>query len=678
MCWVEQVSDTSLLLPPLPAPQVLKQKTAALLQSADCFSASFDEVSNKEKQFLGTTVYVLSNSWELEAIFLELTLLEARATAANLLDVVLGQLSRVGGLDLSRLTHNLVGLCTDSASVMVGVDNGVTTRLVRENAPFALRRSCFAHDTSLSAGSMKESDIMTLLQEVMHGLYNHVAHSPLRHRDLRAEQVLIGTPLLNVPRDVVTRWLSKTKPAHFLWDQLPAIIAYLTRATQDDQRRELGYQAARVLYDQVTDVRLLVGLALMLPLLRRLNTLVKSQQASGQFVLELTGVYREAMASLRNNYLSADAFSAQAFPEMHSIVDGSLTWLQFRPVDLPDGLPDERDVHADGASCYVCKGFGSTRHDGAAARRGERGKGPMTLCSTCNESGCHQRCFPRGDSPPAHEEEWFCPSCVAAAAELEGGTTDLLAAYQAKEAAAQEQYRELCVYIPEKDSRPKLQEPLQFTPQGRRQKAQDVSGRSTVAVTPERLAYTVSELKAKVQEDVRAVLSDMAERNPDDDVMENTAIYYADYWTRDSLNLRADFDERVTWLANHYGTPKMGCELRGEASYLSLRALISPTPQGQGGLASGGGAVDQQSRVPSRLARLIQDAAPPSAGHQGGARHCCGAGYGREAGRRLLGPFSHLQVVEAVGAEEGGLRSIPRAREARQGGVYSRRHQCPQ
>lgn len=85
-------------------------------------------------------------------------------------------------------------------------------------------------------------------------------------------------------RSPATRWLSTLKPAERLWDQYVALVLLFDKMVTE----KVGLAAP--VFDRLLDFRQLLALALMLPMLRSLNHLVKVCQSRDIFVHELAQV----------------------------------------------------------------------------------------------------------------------------------------------------------------------------------------------------------------------------------------------------------------------------------------------------------------------------------------------------------------------------------------------------
>lgn len=121
---------------------------------------------------------------------------------------------------------NLVGLGTDNASVMVGVNNGVHKILKEENdLPHLILVKCVCHSLQLAVSHASEETIPRNIEFMLRETYNWFSCSPLRRQEYSKvyETINCGKKPLQILQKCATRWLSIEPAVNRLlnqWDEL--------------------------------------------------------------------------------------------------------------------------------------------------------------------------------------------------------------------------------------------------------------------------------------------------------------------------------------------------------------------------------------------------------------------------------------------------------------------------
>ena len=105
---------------------------------------------------LSAHAYYVEN-WVRKALFLGAPHIKGAPTAENLLETFLTLFEKETGVTRHQLTHRLLEICLDGASVMQGCNAGFAELMRRLYAPYAQRKHCAAHRTQLALVTMNEN-----------------------------------------------------------------------------------------------------------------------------------------------------------------------------------------------------------------------------------------------------------------------------------------------------------------------------------------------------------------------------------------------------------------------------------------------------------------------------------------------------------------------------------------
>ena len=102
----------------------------------------------------------------------------------------------------------IIGAGSDGASVNMGRNNSVSTRLKAEGREYLVFPHCVAHRLELAvASAIKEVDHYKTLQDVLKALHKHYHYSPKALRELRAVAQAMEEKVIKPTRLSGTRWV---------------------------------------------------------------------------------------------------------------------------------------------------------------------------------------------------------------------------------------------------------------------------------------------------------------------------------------------------------------------------------------------------------------------------------------------------------------------------------------
>ncbi|CAH2086585.1 unnamed protein product [Euphydryas editha] len=171
------------------------------------FSLILDESTDiSVMKCLGIAIRYFSNSQnKVLSTFLALTPV-TKADAKGLAEAIINTLN-----DNNLKLKNLVGIGTDNASVMTGVNNGLHQILKREHGlPNLVLVRCVCHSLQLAVSHASEKTLPRNIEYIIRETYNWFSLSPKRQDEYRQiyETINCGSQPLKILKMCTTRWLS--------------------------------------------------------------------------------------------------------------------------------------------------------------------------------------------------------------------------------------------------------------------------------------------------------------------------------------------------------------------------------------------------------------------------------------------------------------------------------------
>lgn len=119
----------------------------------------------------------------------------------------------------------LVGVSTDGASVMVGCQSGVVTRL-REVTSGLLATHCISHRLALGTGNAADKiRYLVKFQDVLNSMYKYFAYSPRNMARLEGIQSVLKASQTRLQQVFHTRWLSFEGSVQAVVDNFPVLVS---------------------------------------------------------------------------------------------------------------------------------------------------------------------------------------------------------------------------------------------------------------------------------------------------------------------------------------------------------------------------------------------------------------------------------------------------------------------
>lgn len=282
------------------------------------FSLLIDESTDISfLKFLGITImYFDIKKGKIISTYLKLV--EMEACDAESIQKAICDTIENKGLDISKM----VGLGSDNASVMVGINNGVYTKL-KEKVPSLIHIPCVCHSLQLAVSAAASETLPRSIEFLIKETYNWFSHSSLRQAQYKNLYNAIndGHNPLKIVKACDTRWLSiETAVGRILsqWIELKTLFSIA-------RQKEKCY-SAEVLYNMYNDTNNLAYLTYIHPILLELQLVNKSFESNdadpSKLLNDLTLLVNSIAKRFVNPYCREDPLTCN----MDSYTSSEIQW----------------------------------------------------------------------------------------------------------------------------------------------------------------------------------------------------------------------------------------------------------------------------------------------------------------------------------------------------------------
>jgi len=201
-----------------------------------------------------------------------LALVEMEACDAEAITIGIKTTLKNKGLDLQKL----IGIGTDNASLMVGINNGVYKKL-KEDIPTLIHVPCICHSLQLAVSAAASETLPRNIEYMIRETYNWFSHSSLRQAQYKNlfKAINEGHEPLNIVKACDTRWLPIETAVSRIsnqWLELKTLFGIA-------KLKEKCY-AADILHNMFVDDRNLAYLKFLHPVLEEVQKVNKSFESN--------------------------------------------------------------------------------------------------------------------------------------------------------------------------------------------------------------------------------------------------------------------------------------------------------------------------------------------------------------------------------------------------------------
>jgi hypothetical protein len=220
----------------------LKDNIKVRVRKVEMEGVAFDEATDQGLD-QGLIVYIkFVEDGKPVTVFLAMIDLQAQ-DSETIFEVVKEELTLLHDGDEEAMLKALLAMGTDGCSVLIGTKKGVTTRFKKLQVRL-LCIHCPAHRLALAVKDAADDiDEMEYLSEHVRMISGLFSRSVKRRKALNKAQAEQGLRLLNIIRDIVTRWLSKGACFKRLIENIQPLHQFLTgmddKACDDGEDQEM-------------------------------------------------------------------------------------------------------------------------------------------------------------------------------------------------------------------------------------------------------------------------------------------------------------------------------------------------------------------------------------------------------------------------------------------------------
>jgi len=260
------------------------------------FSLLIDESTDiSVLKFLGISIMYFNQDMG-KIVSTNLSLVELEACDADAItDAVLTTLKKKN-LNIK----NMVGLGSDNASVMVGINNGVYKKILTE-VPTLIHLPCVCHSLQLAVSAAANDTLPRNIEYLIKETYNWFAHSTLRQAEYKNLYKAINdnhSPL-KIVKSCNTRWLSiETAVSRIInqWVELKTLFSIA-------RNKEKCYNA-EILYQMYYDNNNYAYLIFLHPILLEIQLVNKSFESNNADPSKLLSDLSLLVRSIANRFIN--------------------------------------------------------------------------------------------------------------------------------------------------------------------------------------------------------------------------------------------------------------------------------------------------------------------------------------------------------------------------------------
>lgn len=194
--------------------------------------------------------------------------------------------------------EKLVGAGSDGASVNLGVNNSVATRL-SNGKPYVLNVHCVAHRLELGIlNALKSNQNLITVQDMLKKIYKHYHYSPKALRELRNIAESLEEKVLKPTNLKGTRWVPHiSKAMKYLVKDYTVLLAHFEHVSQSKATPEVVGRGTFI-SNKLKDYRLLQFLFFMDDLLEIISDLSLHFQKDGTTCIDFLDTLETAVLNL--------------------------------------------------------------------------------------------------------------------------------------------------------------------------------------------------------------------------------------------------------------------------------------------------------------------------------------------------------------------------------------------
>jgi len=306
------------------AKEMQKKIVHSIVSSSSKLSVLIDEATSlSHKSAMIVNLKASVDGATPEFVFLELVELESQR-AGDIEKALLDCLD-TAGFSEEWLQKNWVSFVSDGASVMLGKNSGVATRLTARY-PNLFTWHCMNHRLELAVSdAVDEVQAVNHFKVFMEKVHNLYSQSNKNSRELLEAAEEVGSQVLKIGRVLSTRWVASSfRSVKAVWRSYEALNRHFENAAGDQTRNGKERQTYRGLARRMQSKEFLCDLGLMYDALSELANLSQQLQAHSITLLRADQLLKRTirvLASFKDTpgEKSEEALTAQGLGHFGSV-----------------------------------------------------------------------------------------------------------------------------------------------------------------------------------------------------------------------------------------------------------------------------------------------------------------------------------------------------------------------
>jgi hypothetical protein len=296
---------------------IVQARTKEIVSTAPYFSITCDEVTTLDNQsWISVHVYTIQD-WVRVPMFLCLQRVTEGGDADNITKMILAALTSEGGLTPHHIRDRFMAFGADGAAVLQGKRNCVTNKLQVFHAPHMQCMHCVAHRNNLAVQCLSDLEMVARIETLLAALHRYFNKSPKRHLELQKLAELLESKGKKILQNVKTRWISMLSPLKRVLSEYRTLLVKM----YSNQFIKPTIPAAKVNYELMADIKCLLTLAIVMPLLEAVKALVVFVQSPSVYVCDFTRALSLCISDVNEMYCTSNAFISYAFSCFKKICD---------------------------------------------------------------------------------------------------------------------------------------------------------------------------------------------------------------------------------------------------------------------------------------------------------------------------------------------------------------------
>ncbi|XP_054873424.1 E3 SUMO-protein ligase KIAA1586-like [Amphiprion ocellaris] len=237
----------------------------------------------------------------MEPIAFPLELVELDSLNAAHIKVKLLTCLQKNGLSSQLLQQQLIGFCSDGASVMLGVKSGVG-KLLKDDFPSIVLWHCPNHRLELADQALDKKGGTKDFHAFLDSLYALYSQSPKNTRELSECAHNLHITLRRIGKVFTVRWVASSwRAVSAVWQSYPALAQHFRKASEDHSSDSKERAKFSGLLSKLCSVSFVKSLALMVDILtelKNLSEILQSRKTTIPKAHEMMTIYVQRIESL--------------------------------------------------------------------------------------------------------------------------------------------------------------------------------------------------------------------------------------------------------------------------------------------------------------------------------------------------------------------------------------------